>query len=417
MKNISIGIAFISLILLVTSCNQSPSRAGMAAEEQAQIQPTLAYGIPIDSMLVITEHVKRNQFLSDILLNYNVDYQTIDILAKRSKPTFDVRKIRAGNRYSVMCTNDSLKKVEYFVYEISPTNYVVFDLRDSVHVHLGEKEIEVRENTTSGTISSSLWNAMVENQTDPNLANELSEIYAWTIDFFGIQKGDSYKVIYEELFVEDEFIGIGKVHAAWFYHAGHDFYSFYFVQDSIGDYFDESANSMRRTFLKAPLRFSRISSRFSNSRLHPVLKIRRPHHGVDYAAAVGTPVYAIGDGVVIEAQYRGQNGRIVKIKHNGTYTTAYLHLSKFGKGIKSGVHVTQGQVIGYVGSTGLSTGPHLDFRFYKNGHAVDPLKVESPPAEPVDSANLDGYYQMVKHFKTMLDSMQVVKSSELAAAQ
>jgi murein DD-endopeptidase MepM/ murein hydrolase activator NlpD len=415
MKNTSPVVVCISLILFLTGCNPSPSGTAIADEEQAQIQPTLAYGIPIDSMLVFTEHVKRNQFLSDILLSYNVDYQTIDILAKRSKTTFDVRKIRAGNRYSVMCTNDSLKKVEYFVYEISPTNYVVFDLRDSVHVHLGEKEIEIRENVTSGTITSSLWNAMVENQTDPNLANELSEIYAWTIDFFGIQKGDSYKVIYEELFVENEFIGIGKVYAAWFYHAGHDFYSFYFVQDSVGDYFDETANSMRRTFLKAPLRFSRISSRFSNSRLHPVLKIRRPHHGVDYAAAVGTPVYAIGDGVVVEAQYRGQNGRIVKIKHNGTYTTAYLHLSKFGKGIKSGVHVKQGQVIGYVGSTGLSTGPHLDFRFYKNGHAVDPLKVESPPAEPVDPANLEVYNQLVEQFKTRLDSIQVAKSAELAS--
>ncbi len=408
-------ISLISLTILVSllGCNQ-PRVTEVAGEEQAVAEPKLAYGIPVDSMLIFTDNVKRNQFLSDILLGYNVDYATIDLLAKRSKPTFDVRRIRAGNRYSVLCTNDSLKRVEYFVYEISPTDYVVFDLRDSVHVHLGEKEIDVRESKTSGTISSSLWNAMMENDTDPNLANELSEIYAWTIDFFGIQKGDAYKVVYDKLFVEDEYIGIGKVHAAWFHHANHDYYAFYFVQNSVGDYFDEEANSMRRTFLKAPLRFSRISSRFSNSRLHPVLKIRRPHHGVDYAAAVGTPVHAIGEGVVTEAQYRGQNGRIVKIKHNGTYTTAYLHLSKFGKGIKTGVHVTQGQVIGYVGQSGLATGPHLDFRFYKNGHAVDPLKVESPPAEPVDSANLTEFYQVADKYKLELDSLQIGDKTSLA---
>ncbi|MEZ5147136.1 MAG: peptidoglycan DD-metalloendopeptidase family protein [Bacteroidales bacterium] len=412
MNKIWSALLLASLVVTFTACNQSLSTSENENSEEVVFQPTLAYGIPVDSMLVFSDKVKRNQYLSEILVDYKVDYATIDLLAKRSKPTFDVRKIRAGNRYSVLCTNDSAQKVEYFVYEINPTDYVVFDLRDSVHIHLGEKEIEIREATTSGTINSSLWNAMVDNNTDPNLANELSEIYAWTIDFFGIQKGDAYKVIYEQLYVEDDYIGIGKVYAASFHHADHDFLAYYFVQDSIGDYFDEEANSLRRTFLKAPLKFSRISSRFSNSRLHPVLKIRRPHHGVDYAAPVGTPVHAIGEGVVIEAQYRGQNGRIVKIKHNGTYTTAYLHLSKFGEGIKTGVHVRQGQVIGYVGQSGLASGPHLDFRFFKNGQAVDPLKVESPPAEPVDTANLTEYNQLVSKFKLQLDSIRI--QSDLA---
>ncbi|MCD4695381.1 MAG: peptidoglycan DD-metalloendopeptidase family protein, partial [Bacteroidales bacterium] len=375
---------------------------------------TMEYGIITDSLLVFKDKVKKNQFLADILLAYHVDYQAIDQLVRRSKDIFDVRKIRAGNNYTVICTNDSLQNACYFIYENSPTEYIIFDLRDSVHVHRGNKEIETRIASTSGIINSSLWNAMVDNQTDPNLANELSEIYAWTIDFFGIQKGDSYKVIYEELFVEGELIGIGRVHAALFHHSGFDNYSFYFVSDSTGDYYDDEANSMRRTFLKAPLRFKRISSRFSYSRMHPILKKRMPHTGVDYAAAYGTPVHTVGDGIVTYARYKGANGNIVKIKHNGTYTTAYLHLSKFGKGIQKGKHVKQGDIIGYVGSTGRSTGAHLDFRFYRNGKPVDPLKVKSPPAKPVDSAYIDAYYLLVENYKNKLDSVNIPKSASLA---
>ncbi len=373
-------------------------------------EPLMVYGIDADSLVVYRETVKKNEFLSDILLNYDVDYPTIDLLAKRSQPVFDVRKIRAGNHYTVLCTDDSLHKVQYFIYESSPTSYIVFDLKDSIHVHRGEKEVVVKTISTSGTISSSLWNAMVDNQTDPNLAIELSEIYAWTIDFFGIQKGDYYKAIYEELYVDSTRIGIGNVKAALFNNSDHDFYAFYYTQDSVGDYFDDAGKSLRRTFLKAPLRYSRISSRFSNSRMHPILKIRRPHHGVDYAAPTGTPVHAIGEGTIVEVRYSGGGGRTVKIKHNGVYTTSYMHLSKYGKGIKPGLHVNQGDIIGYVGSSGLATGPHLDFRFYKNGQAVDPLTVKSPPAEPVDTANLSDYLTVVYLYKNKLDSIPLPSS-------
>ncbi|MCD4788484.1 MAG: peptidoglycan DD-metalloendopeptidase family protein [Bacteroidales bacterium] len=403
------ALAFI--IILIARITESPSleTKEQAPEETNIIIVNTEYGIVVDSLLVFKDKVRKNQFLADILLSYGVDYVKIDLLAKGSKNVFDVRKIRAGNKYTVLCRNDSLKEVLYFVYESSPTSYVVFDIGDSVHIHKGEKEIDVKITTTSGTINSSLWNSMIENNTDPNLANELSEIYAWTIDFFGIQKNDNYKVIYEELFVDNELIGIGKVQSSWFQHAGHNFYAFYFVQDSVGDYFDDEANSMRRTFLKSPLRFKRISSRFSYSRMHPILKVRRPHLGVDYAAAYGTPVHAVGDGEVIFARRKGANGNMIKIKHNGTYTTAYLHLSKFAKGIKKRVRVKQGDVIGYVGSTGRSTGPHLDFRFYRNGKPVDPLKVKSPPAKPVDSAYLADYKILIEKMKKQLDTIQIKK--------
>jgi len=373
-------------------------------------EPTLAYGLNIDSLVVVKDKIRKNQHLSDILLKHGVDYPTIDLLARRSKPVFDVRKIRSGNNYSVLLSDDSLQKANYFVYEISPVDYVVFDLVDSVHAHRGEKEISITVDTTSGVIESSLWNAMVEANADPNLANELSEIYAWTVDFFGIQKGDNFKVVYENLWVEGDRIGIGKVLASTFNHYDKELLAIYFVQDSTGDYFDDEANSLRRTFLKAPLRFRRISSKFSYSRMHPVLKYRRPHLGVDYAADRGTPVVSVGDGLVVRASWdNGGGGRVVKIKHNGTYTTQYMHLSKYGKGIKKGVQVSQGQVIGYVGSSGLSTGPHLDFRFYRNEKPIDPLKVKSPAAQPVDSTNLERFNVEKEKWQKILNAISVDK--------
>lgn len=381
------------ILILVIELFINDNKAVLELSEVPEYIPTMEYGIIVDSLVIYRDRIKRNEFLADILLKYNVDYATIDIAAKRAKPVFDVRRIRTGHKYSVLCTNDSLKIVQYFVYENSPTSYIVFDLRDSVHLHKGNKEIEIRINEISGEINSSLWNSIIDIDGDPNLANELSEIFAWTIDFFGIQKGDNYKVIYEELYVEDEKIGLGKIQAAVFNHISKNHYAFYFIQDSVGDYFDEKGGSLRRAFLKAPLRFKRISSRFSNSRLHPILKIRRPHHGVDYAAAVGTPVLSVGDGVVNEIKRTRQGGNQIKIKHNGTYTTAYLHLSGYARGMKVGRKVKQGETIAYVGTTGLVSGPHLDFRFYRNGKAIDPLKVKSPPVNPVDTLYLDEFFE------------------------
>jgi murein DD-endopeptidase MepM/ murein hydrolase activator NlpD len=212
-------------------------------------------------------------------------------------------------------------------------------------------------------------------------------MYAWTVDFFGLQPGDHFTVVYDELYVDTLSVGLGRIHAASFNHVGKELLAIPYMQDSVETYFDAEGNSLRRAFLKAPLRFSRISSRFSGSRLHPILKIRRPHYGVDYAAPVGTPVYAIGDGRVIMAGYQSGAGRIVKVRHNGVYTSTYMHLNGFGKGIAAGKYVMQGELLGYVGSSGLSTGPHLDFRVTRNGSPIDPLKMESPPVDPIKPEN------------------------------
>jgi murein DD-endopeptidase MepM/ murein hydrolase activator NlpD len=397
----SVAIIFLSTILIE---NRKPEPKIPVNYDTI---PNMEYGIVIDSLLVIKEKVRKNQFLSDILASYNVPFPAIDQLTKKALLVFDVRKIKAGNTYTALCKNDTSKQLQFLIYEDSPSSYVVFDLHDSVHVHTGEKEIKAAIKTASGIIRSSLWDAMVECKTDPQLALELSDVYAWTIDFFGIQKGDYFKVIYEELSVDDKFIGFGKIHSAVFNNEGHDYFAFFFVQENQGDYFDDKGQSLRRTFLKAPLHFKRISSHYSHSRMHPILKVRRPHLGVDYAADYGTPVQTVGDGTVVSAGRDGAAGNMVKIRHNGTYTTAYLHLSKFGPGIRKGAHVRQGDVIGYVGSSGRSTGPHLDFRFYQNGSPVDPLKVQSPPAEPVKANYLSEYWKTVGKYKSKLDSIPV----------
>lgn len=345
------------------------------------------YGFAVDSFEIIKGKLQRNQNLSLILPEYNVSFKKIDQIAKKSKGIFDIRKIKSGNRYTIFCKKDSLKTAQYFVYEDTTVDYIIFDLRDSVQVLKKKKEVVMVQKTGWGTITTSLWNTMKERNIDPMMAIELSEIYAWSIDFFGLQKGDMFKVIYDEHYIDSQLIGLGKIHAAWFKHMGNNFYAIPFVQDSVEAYFDQEGNSLRKAFLKAPLRFSRISSRFAYSRLHPILKIRRPHRGVDYAAPVGTPVHTVGDGIVIKTSFTKEAGRMVKIKHNSVYTTAYLHLRSYARGIKTGVYVRQGDIIGYVGSTGLSTGPHLDYRFWKNGKAVDPLKIEAPPVDPIKEEN------------------------------
>jgi murein DD-endopeptidase MepM/ murein hydrolase activator NlpD len=345
------------------------------------------YGLAIDSFHIIRGKIRRDQTLGSLLNSYGVSHDTIHRLSMASTDVFDLRKIRMGNPYKIFCSRDTNHRVLHFVYEHTPVDYVMFSLEDSILVSRQEKEVIQKERKISGVISSSLWNTMLDNDIDPMLAFELSEIYAWSIDFFGLQEGDGFKVHYDEQFVDTTYIGLGRIHGVVFYHANEEFYAVPFVQDSVESFFDQEGNSLRKAFLKAPLRFSRISSRYSNSRLHPILKIRRPHLGVDYAAPIGTPVLAVGDGKIIKTGYTRGNGNWLKIQHNSVYATAYLHLSRYGKGIKSGTYVKQGDIIGYVGSTGLSTGPHLDFRFYKNGYPVDPLKVEAPPVNPVSEEN------------------------------
>jgi len=396
---------FLFLLFVISACQYSQDEnaaTGIQSDTVVQ-EPQWAYGIVVDSLDLKEGVVKKNEFLSDILLRHGVSYGIIDYLARHTRDTFDVRRIKSGNRYAVICKRDSLATPVYFAYEISPITYVLYALNDTISASIGRKSIDVVNDTLEGVIESSLWNSLVSKGADPNLANELSEIYAWTIDFFGLQKGDVYKAVYTKQYVDGQYIGLGRVEATLMLHGGDSLYAFYFIQNEKGDYFDEKGASLQRAFLKAPLRFTRISSHFSNSRLHPVLKIRRPHHGVDYAAAEGTPVYLVGDGTIVKRAYQKLGGgNYLTIRHNGTYSTTYMHLKGYAKGMAVGKHVRQGELIGYVGKTGLATGPHLDFRFYRNGKAVDPLKVESPPSLPIEADYRAAFDSVVGVYKVKL---------------
>jgi murein DD-endopeptidase MepM/ murein hydrolase activator NlpD len=361
----------------------------------------VAYHIPLDSLEVVYGTVSANQNLSTLLSDY-ISAQLIDQIARESGSVFDVRKIKSGNRFARIITKDSLRTTRFFVYEINPIDFVVYDFSDSLRIYKDQKKVDRMVKTATGTIKSSLWNCFVENNLDVGLALALSDVYAWTVDFYGLQKGDNFKVIFEEVYVEGKMIGIDKIIGAKFQSNGKDFYAYRFEQAGKAEYFDEKGQSLQRSFLKAPLKFSRISSRFSRARMHPILRIARPHFGVDYSAPKGTPVVALGDGRIGEVGYKGGYGKFISIRHNSVYMTTYAHLSGYAKGIKSGVHVSQGQVIGYVGSTGLSTGPHLDFRVYKNGTPTDPLKMESPPSKPVESVNMKAFLDLVKKIDPQL---------------
>jgi murein DD-endopeptidase MepM/ murein hydrolase activator NlpD len=391
-------IIIITLVFLSVSCknsvNNNPGGVSVNSDTAAinkKSSPVFMYGIPSDSFDLVSGHIKPNGFLSDILIRYGVSVQDIDMAVKNSKAVFDVRNIRSGNNYILFCDRDSIARARYLVYEHDPTTCYVFSFNDSLNITAFRKKIESKIKYATGTIETSLWDAMMSGGLHPSLAIELSDIFAWTVDFFGLQKGDSFKVIYEELFIDDRSLGTGKIYGAQFNRSGSSITAIPFIQDGRETYFDTDGNSLRKAFLKAPLQFSRISSRFSSSRMHPILRIRRPHFGVDYAAPQGTPVHSIGDGRVVFARTEKGSGRMVKIQHNSVYATAYLHLSRFGSGISAGSFVRQNDIIGYVGSSGMSTGPHLDFRFYRNGSPVDPLKVDAPPVEPISKENMEKF--------------------------
>ncbi len=348
------------------------------------VEPTLLYGIAIDSFEVSTAKVRWSQSLAEILSKYNVDHEEIYQLAHASRGVFDVRKLKANHPYTIIHERDSLKTARQFIYEPDPTQYVVFNLADTIHVYNHQKPSKIEEKTLAATITTSVYESILDQNASPILVHKLVDIFAWQVDFFRIQKGDEFKIIYEEESVDGEVVGIGKIKGAYFKHFEKEFYAIKYDQGGEADYFDEEGNSLRKTLLRAPLDYSRISSRYNPRRYHPVLKTYRAHLGTDYAAPTGTPIRTVGDGVVLEARYHGGNGNYVKIKHNSNYTTQYLHMSKIARGIRPGTTVKQGQTIGYVGQTGLANGPHLCYRFWKNGRQVDALKVDLPPSEPID---------------------------------
>lgn len=341
------------------------------------------YNIPISDYRKTEGTIRRGEFFSTLMTRLGASQNDIYALDVKSKGVFDMRQIKVGYHYHAYYVPGEPDTLAYVVYEKDNTSYVVFSLRDSLSVQVYEKDIVREVDYVEVEIQYSLWQDILDAGAPALLALSLADIYAWSIDFFGLQKGDSFKAVYEKTVCDGEILDVEKVLYAEFSHGGDVFRSYWFDDGSGNYYWNEKGESMRKAFLKAPLSYTRISSGFTYSRRHPITRKVRPHTGIDYAAPAGTEVMSIGDGVVVYKGFKNAEGNMVKIKHNSVYTSAYLHLSRYAKGLNVGDRVRQGEVIGYVGSTGYSTGPHLDFRIWKNGTPINPLKMDSPPAEPL----------------------------------
>ncbi len=355
----------------------------VARKEQEVEQPVMIFGMMVNHLHVAEDHVRRDQRFVDLLKGYFVSPEVHRQLHLIPRATFDFRKIAAGRKYTLIAQQDSLHTLEALIYEANPIDYFVFRFHDTLRVEAGHRNVEVQERQAAGVIGSTLAETLDLQGNSPELTNRFVDIFAWQIDFQRLQRGDRFKIFYEVQLVEGSVIGIGNILGIFFEHAGQPYYAIPFDQGDGLDYFDHSGNSLRKALLKYPIEFTRISSRFNPRRFHPIAHVFRAHRGTDFAAPTGTPIRSVGDGTVLEARYNGNNGNYVKVRHNSTYTTQYLHMSRIAAGLHAGDRVSQGETIGYVGSTGLANGPHLCYRFWKNGVQVDALKVELPPSQPI----------------------------------
>jgi murein DD-endopeptidase MepM/ murein hydrolase activator NlpD len=413
-------IAFFTAISLALVLNftgdYTPPEYKISAENVVEIKEDVeldSYGFNVIDAEVEEGRVKRNQSLYLILSDIDVTPQTIYEINRKSKRVFQSNRVKPGQRYIVYKDAESSKAYRLILHS-DALDYVIFEWENGINVSIGQKEIRKQIVEASGVITSSLYESLVEQDKNILIANRLSEIFAWQIDFFRLYPGDNYKLIYEKQFVDGKPYGIGEILAAQFEHNGITYDAYYFEGEKSEGFYDSEGNGVQKALLKAPFKFSqRISSSFNRNRFHPILKRRLPHTGVDYAAPTGTPVLSVGDGQVTEAQYRGANGNIVKVRHNGTYTTAYLHLNGFARGITPGTKVRQGQVIGYVGKTGRVTGVHLHYMIYKNGQPVNPLTIDLPPSKAIDESERSEFENVMKRLK---EQMEEVKDQENVAS-
>lgn len=391
------------------------------SEWKDSLQHVYEYGICIDSLNVEHFEIRNGDNPSIIFSRLGFSALEADSISKASASVLDPTRIKAGMHYCTFTTRDSIAKIQYIAFAKTMTDYAIIDLRKRpIEAYTFNKPITLKRKSINGTITSSLWNIIKQQGADPLLAIKIADVFAWEIDFFDVKEGDSFQVIYNEAYIDDTTaLSISSIEGALFTHQGKDYYAIPFMQDSSMQFFDLEGNSLRKAFLKAPLDFYRITSRFTNARFHPILKRYRAHHGVDYAAPTGTPVRTIGDGSVIFKGYTNGGGHTIKIKHNSVYTTSYMHLSRYAKGLSVGQRVKQGEEIGYVGSTGLSTGPHLDFRVYKNGEPINPLDMEAPPSEPIKPELRDSFNIVKNRIISELDSLKNLKlnNQELTLAK
>jgi len=404
------------VLLIVTSCgNDNQGDDESSSSNTAASKPKIIheFGYTLNNYKVIKDTIKKGESFGIILDRHHVYYPKINAIAKKIKDTFDVRRIRAGIPYMILASKDTLEKAEVFIYKNSKSSATIVDFKDSTIIaYTYRKPIKIIEKEVAGKIYSTLSEAMDSLHLNPNLTYNVADIYAWTLDFGKLQRGDQFKLIYEEKFIDDSvFVGYGKVKAALFDHNNRDFYAYRFVPDSIKkipEYYDDQGNMLRSQFLRSPIKFQyRVSSRFNLRRKIAYYGRVKPHKGTDFAAKVGTPIMATANGKVTESRRKRGNGNYVKIRHNNTYSTQYLHMSR--RKVKRGQYVKQGDIIGYVGMTGNTSGPHVCYRFWKNGRQVDPFKQKLPAAKPLKKSLKPSYLKFIKPLEAQLDKIDFTK--------
>lgn len=375
------------------------------------VVPTVKYGFTLDTFQINEGKIQKNQTFGTMLSDWGIDMLSIETLVQNSKGVFNLNRLRLGQDY-LLLLDRSTGKPKHLVFEPNVFEYVVFNLAGELSVQKVEREVDIELKAVNGEINSSLWTALSENEVDAEAASKMEDALECYVDFSHTQEGDKFKLLYEEKYVNGKAVGSGQVYAAQYQRDGKDHYAFYFDDGQTKGFYDFEGASAKKGFLKSPLKFTRISSNFNYNRFHPILKRVRPHLGTDYAAPHGTPIYSIGDGVVEEAAYGKGNGNYVKIKHDKTYQTQYLHMSRFAKGIRRGTKVAQGQVIGYVGSTGLATGPHVCFRFWKNGKQVNHLREKLPVSKKMSKDKLQEFFKMRDNYLMMMEKEGVIDNSQ-----
>ncbi|MBT7320060.1 MAG: peptidoglycan DD-metalloendopeptidase family protein [Flavobacteriaceae bacterium] len=404
MNKILYIIIVLNLLFIISCKNVNSAEASISVKEKIVEQ----FGYTLNNFYVLKDTIKSGDSFGSILEKNNLFYPQIYNIVQKAKQVYDVRKINIGKPYTILFSKDSLRTPELFIYQPNLIDYVLVSLTDSLWAEKKSKAVKLLEFKAQGIITSSLSETMEEKKLSPLLSNELSEIYAWTIDFFRLEKGDNFKIIYSGKYVEDSiYVGLNRIHSAYFEHRGKPFYAIEFETDSkrgIFEYFDENGKNLRRAFLRSPLQFSRISSRYNLKRKIAYYGRVRPHLGTDFAAPVGTSIRSTASGTVVKASYTRGNGRYVTVKHNATYSTQYLHMEK--RGVKVGQFVKQGDYIGSVGMTGNTSGPHVCYRFWKNGKQVDPLRQKLPEAKPISKILKEKYLTYMEPIKKQLDSIK-----------
>ena len=418
MKGFTFGL-LIGMVFLCHSCNESDKIAAenLETDKQQKKDSHTQYGFDFEQYHVVQDTVKRGDSFGELMLQHHADYPKVVTIAEKFKDTFDVRKIKIGKPYLILKSKDSLQKAQVFIYQNDKINYTIVDLRDSVNAYKGKKNVRFIEREVAGTIKNSLSMDLDSLGVDYSVTINLAEIYAWTIDFFRLEKGDRFKLIYDERYINDSiYAGSAAIKAAYFEHKGKPIYAFPFISDSIKniqEYYDQDANNLRSTFLRAPIKFGyRLSSRYNLKRRIAYYGYKvRPHRGTDYAAPIGTPIVATADGTVTESRRRGGNGKYVKIRHNSMYSTQYLHMK--AQKVKAGEFVRQGDVIGWVGMTGNTGGPHVCYRFWKNGKQVDPLREKLPSADPISDTLKTAYFDHIEPLRFQLDCLKFTGADSL----